>query len=101
MTFYLNDFDALFAQSEFGTVALLGEIGAEVSVPGIFDNEFYAVEERYGNVSSSQPVFLCATQDVATVVGGERLAVNSTVYKIVDIQADGAGITKLVLQNDA
>lgn len=44
------------------------------------------------------PIFECATADVSSAAHGDRLTIDSVDYKVVGIEPDGTGITKLAME---
>ena len=44
------------------------------------------------------PIFECATANVSTAAHGDRLTINSVDYKVVGIEPDGTGVTKLAME---
>ncbi len=66
----------------------------ETTANGIFDNEYIEAV----SVSSLTPTFHCRTSDLTNITIDFKLTVNSTDYKIRDIQQDGTGMTLLILE---
>jgi hypothetical protein len=64
------------------------------SVRGIFDNGFAAI---FG-MDSSTPSLTVAAADIPDVVQGNTVVIAAVRYTITDVQPDGTGITKLMLQ---
>ena len=63
-------------------------------VVGIFDNEFAEAIDIEGTV----PAFECRTSDVAAVVHGTTVTINTIAYTCHGKQPDGTGMTVLILQ---
>jgi len=89
---------AFFDAADFGDAALIGAN----SVPGILDNEYIEVDD----VGETRPVYHC-DQAVALAAGA---AVNASIvitptrtgvpvtYAIRELQPDGAGMLRLILE---
>ena len=88
---FVEDIAAFLATEEFATLATIGA----ATVPGIFDN---AYQDVLSIVPGSQMIFLCATAKVASVVVGDSVTIDSTAYRIAEIQPDGTGMTRLLLK---
>lgn len=86
---FAEDFTAPF--TDFGTAATVG--GA--TVRGIFDADYATA---FSDIAGTQPSFLCASSAVAAVAIGAALSVNSTSYTVAEIQPDGTGLTRLILE---
>lgn len=63
-------------------------------VTAIFDNGFADVL----NFNGTQPGITCLSADVADAALGTAVVVDGTDYTVAKIQADGSGLTKLLLQ---
>jgi len=85
-----TDLAAFFDVDEFGVAATIG--GGTVN--GILDNGFAASLDMEG----SQPRFTCASADVAAVAFGDTLTIAGATYSVRGVQADGQGVTVLVLE---
>lgn len=85
---FTADISAMVA--DFGVAATVG--GA--SVRGIFDDAYL---DPLG-MSGSQPSLLCASADVSAAAQGTAVVVNTVSYTVGSIQADGTGMTRLLLQ---
>lgn len=90
---FTEDFSLYFRIDDFGTSAVYSGSGA--TIKGILDAEY---NEAMGRVQASQPVFACATTDVASATHGQTLTIGATVYKIVGVEPDGTGMTVLRLE---
>jgi hypothetical protein len=97
MTLHFEDIGAFFDTDEFATNVLLGSSGSEVTIQAIFDNSHFAIDDTNAVISTTQPMLTCKSADVASAKQGTRVVVNSTAYKVDDIQPDGTGITILTL----
>ncbi len=87
---------SMLSTDDFGTAATIG--GS--TVYGIFDDAYTGVNQATGEVATSAPQFLCRTADVASVVQGTTITINSIVYKCVNIEPDGTGMTMIQLSRD-
>lgn len=86
---------AFLDTDEHGVTATWGA----ASVPGIFDNEFTAIDGLGLPVAvdSAMPRFTCRTADVDGITGGDPVTINGTGYTVRSVQPDGTGMTVLVL----
>jgi len=95
-----DDRAVFFSVDDFGVAATYTPSGGSpVTVNGIFDHDYYAADAG-GSVAVAieQPRFLCRTADVASAAEGDALTVNSTNYTVKVVEADGTGVTNLVLE---
>ena len=86
--------------SDFGTTATFTHAGgAAVSVVGIFDNNYEALDVG-GSVSFAvqQPRFLCPTAGIPLAEEGDVLVVDAVTYLITVVMADGTGFTELQIE---
>lgn len=94
-----------FRVEDFGTSATFSGNGA--TIQGILDTDYV---EAMGRVQASEPIFVCATSDVPSVVHGQTLTVGATVFKVVGVEPNanqmdgfrslpyGTGVTILRLE---
>lgn len=83
---------ALLSVSEFGVTATIGV----TSFPGILDAEYVEAS----GIGTTHPVLHCDTA-VAAAAGAARdvnLVIAGVTYAIRDLQADGTGMTLLILE---
>lgn len=92
----ISDIYTFLDTSEFAVEATFK--GATINV--IFDDEFEGVNLQTGNVESSAPQAYCKSTDVSNAVHGDTLTIGEVIYKIIGIQADGTGISILILSKD-
>lgn len=69
-------------------------VGGVPGISGIFDDAYI---DPLG-MSGSQPSLLCASADVSAAAQGAAVVVNAVSYTVGSIQADGTGMTRLLLQ---
>ena len=86
----------VFVDTEAG-FGVEAELGDGNTIDGILDEEY---AEALG-IAGTAPVFLCRSADVEelALVENDTLAIGGTVYEIANIEPDGTGMTKLVLEN--
>ena len=92
-----------FDTDDFATASSYTPSGGSAStVNGIFDNEFFEVDPMTGlGVVSAQPRFLCATADLpGAAAGGDAITISAVAYTVRVIQAEGTGVTTLVLEKN-
>lgn len=65
-------------------------------VAGLFSNEFITVDF----VESRKPVFTCKSADISDIAKNDVIETvgDGTLYKVVGIQPNGCGMTKLILE---
>jgi hypothetical protein len=86
-----EDFSAFFNTAEHAVEATYNAN----PVNGIFENQYVEIE----GVGSTNPTFLCAEADVAGIVNGDTITINSVDYVVVGPpQNDGTGLTLLILR---
>jgi len=66
-----------------------------VNARAIFDN---AAADALGLVAGTKPVLLLATASVASAVSGDAVTAGGASYTIAEIQPDGTGMTRLILE---
>lgn len=86
---FAETFSGYFA--DFGVDATIGA----ATVRGIFDADY---GEGFGIVGGTQPVFRCASADVAAVSEGTAITINSVAYTARAVEPDGSGITLIRLE---
>lgn len=95
---FTEDFDDFIDTDDFGVSATYTpDGGSPVSIDGIFDKEFLAIDEGVVTLSSSNPMFLTKTTNVSSAAPDDTLLVDSVTYKIVEVRPDGTGMTMLIL----
>jgi len=87
---------------EFGDSATYAISGGGSSLfTGIFDIPHIEVAMWDASSSDRRPTFLCRTSDVPVGAAGggagDTLSVDGTTYKVVDLEPDGQGMTRIVL----
>lgn len=85
--------------NDFGVSATFTRGVTVTTISGIFDNDFIEVDAG-GTIpfAMQQPTFLARTSDVAAAVEDDTLLIAGTTYKIRVVQADGTGMTNLILE---
>ncbi|MCP4352294.1 MAG: hypothetical protein GY795_43100 [Desulfobacterales bacterium] len=99
------DFDKLVAKpclKTFGQIALYKPQGRDAfNINGIFDAAHTVIEsDGLAEYSTTRPMFDVSLADFpATVepVQGDLIEISGANYKVVDIQPDGVGMVKLLL----
>ena len=94
----MSAFAAIEAATAANAVAALANVEATVAgnvMPGVFD---HAYGEALG-ISGTTPALLCddADLDGFEVVAGDTVTINGVDYSIVRIEADGTGMSRLIL----
>lgn len=85
---------------EFGIEATYTpQTGAAVTLDGIFDEPFAEVDVDAGvGVLSKTPTFVCRTADLpSTKKQGDAVTIDGTGYVVRELQADGTGMTTVVM----
>lgn len=94
---------AIFLNSdEFGDSAVYTKAaGGSATFTGIFDAPHIAVDIGEISISDRRPTFLCRTSDIPSGAAGgdagDTLMVDGTTYRVVDLEPDGQGMTRIVL----
>lgn len=90
---------AIFVSAnDWGVEATYPKSKFRKTISGIFDNDFVEVEAGGVPFAMQQPRFLAPTADVATIAEGDTLIITGTTYVVRVVQADGTGMTNLVLE---
>lgn len=96
-----EDIDIFFATADFARLATYTPVvGAAKEIEIIFDAPFSMTSAQGIDYQSDVPVATCRTSDVQSVTEGDTLTIDAVVLKIVDVQPDGTGITRLTLSKD-
>ncbi len=98
---FVDDFNAHLPAmlNRLGQTAIFTpQIGSQVLVTGIFENEYYAVPGESVEITGSQPKFSHASADIPAPKAGDGLTVDGKDYTIVIVMPDGAGVTTLILE---
>ena len=88
---FVEDFDVFFNDDTPGYLQLV--IDGE-TVEGIFDNKF----QDANFVESSNPVFTVKTADVASIAVNSVVMNGETEYRVIGVEDDGTGVTRLELR---
>lgn len=95
------DLPTLFNLSEFADQATATPLdGAPFTLDGLFDDAFEAISPVTGAVELTRPQFVCRAADVAALRQNDWLEVGTVAYRIVGIEPDGTGVTRLLLSKD-
>ena len=88
---YAEDLDTFFETSDFAEVAMLGA----TPINGIFDNGYGIAM----GVAGSTPTFTCKSSDAMGLSPGtSTLTIRSSSYLVIEVEADGTGVTTVRLQ---
>lgn len=76
--------------------------GPTVDISGVFDDESLAVDVGQVVVSSSGPRFTALDDDLvaAGLAPKSKLTLRGVAYRVIDLQADGTGVTELALHKE-
>ncbi|WP_294346762.1 hypothetical protein [Prosthecochloris sp.] len=95
-----NEDIGLFFDTDYGFAVLATFKGETISA--IVEDDYYAVPGEEVDISSSQPVAHCRTEDVAAAVQGDALTIedgeHAGEYVITNVRPDGTGVTVLSLE---
>jgi hypothetical protein len=86
--------------ADFGeTVTYIPDNGPNVSVTGIFDNQYQAVDAG-GSVDFAMvsPRLTFRTADLPNIEEGDAFSIRGNVYDVTIIMDDGTGITEIALE---
>lgn len=86
--------------ADFGeTVTYIPDNGDNVSVIGIFDNQYQAVDSG-GSVEFAMvsPRLTVRTQDIPNIEEGDAFSIRGNLYDVTIIMDDGTGITEIALE---
>lgn len=86
-----EDLSLFFSTMDFAVAAIYN---GSTTVNGMLGKSYVTVN----NVESTAPNFTCAASDVPDAEHGDTLVINSITYLVVGVQADGTGITTLILE---
>jgi len=94
MKFWEADLDEFFF--DFGLDAIFKGIK---TIKVIFSRRYQEITpEGVVGVESNIPNALCKDVDITGVKHGDTLQIGTTIYRVTEIQPDGTGITKLILE---
>lgn len=96
---FTEDFSVFFDTDGFASeFTYYPNVGAEITVNGIFDQAFYEVSGGEVGIAGNQPRIVCETAKIPSPVYGEKVKIDGNVFTIVGIQPDGTGTTTLILE---
>jgi len=97
---FVEDLSVFTNPAEFGQVATATtKFGEVITLPVIFDN---AYESALGGFAeSSGPSALAQSALVQDLAHGSQIEISARTWAIVEIQPDGTGMTRLVLEKAA
>lgn len=87
-----EDITAFLNPSDFAVTVTVA--GAEVAV--LFDNGYQAALN--GFAESSAPYIMGKTSELASLVQGSAVTVESVAYKVTQVHPDGTGMSTLILE---
>lgn len=90
----LENLAPFFSLGDFAQAATIGG----QSVRGVFDMAYALGAVGPVGMAGSQPVFVCATQDLPDALVGELLVISDTAYTVAAHEPDGTGISRLLLE---
>lgn len=97
----MDDWDVFFDPADFGVTARwVTQLGDMVDIDGIFEaGREVALSGNSGGVSAILPVFTVAESLIPTTAAqADDLEVNSSNYLVADIQPDGSGMARIILE---
>lgn len=96
-------FAAAMANANAAILATCGEAVtvAGVAVTGIYSAPYQAANMDAGLIESYAPTLAVLDADAATVAHGSVVVARATTFYVIGIQPDGAGMTNLILSEDA
>ncbi len=97
----MDDWDVFFDPADFGVTARWEtQEGEMVDVDGIFEaSREVALSGNTGGVSAILPVFSVALSAVPPSASqGDDLELDSVNYLVADIQPDGSGMARIILE---
>lgn len=65
---------------------------------GVFDRSFFSADAGGVGIESSMPSLLAVDEDVVAVAHGSAIVIDAVTYHVVNIQPDGTGFTRLLLE---
>lgn len=84
---------------DFGQEVIFTRVNnTTLTVNGVADFEHLMMSEGSNNVSGYQPVLNCKTQDIISIEVDDLVQINNKNYRIIDIQSDGTGMSKIILR---
>lgn len=98
---------AFFSADDFGVTAAYSQNEAPaISINGIFDRSFMAVDTGDGAVTGVSVSFTCRADDLSQLLHGrarqgDRLTIGGERWLVVEPQADGTGMVTLILQKES
>ena len=100
---FTEDLTAFFNTAEFAVAATWTPAagGGPFALSVIFDNAYYESAIGDPGVAGRQPMCLAADDKLAQGSGIKRndvLVINAVTYKVAEIEADGTGVTRLMLR---
>lgn len=96
-----GDLDAFLNAAEFAKSLTVTSLdGAPVTIIGIFDAPFEAISALTGAVELTAPSVIVKTSATSSLRHGDWVGVDGVDYRIIGMQPDGTGLSRLVLSTD-
>lgn len=94
-----KDLSVFVNPNDFGqSVTFTRSNNTTLTVNGVADFEHLMMNEGSNDVSGYQPVLMCKTQDILSVEADNFVEIDNKNYRIIDIQSDGTGMSKIILR---
>lgn len=87
-----EDIDVFFSTDEHALQAIVIESGTVIT--GIFDRPYTDALD----VQGFSPSLTCRTADVCELRRGRLIEIQNTVYKVVTVEPDGTGVSRVQLE---
>lgn len=88
-----SDLTEMLSSDDFGTAATYNA----ATVYGIFTEEYLEQDVGTAGISSTEPVFYAHTSALSGLSDGDTITISSTDYTVAHFEADGEGLTRVVL----
>lgn len=96
---FSENYSHYFSTDDFAiTASYTPDGGSAKTINGIFDNNYELIDTGEIGVSSTVPMFQCATSDLANASNLDQITINGTDYNVIEVMPDGTGVTMLRLQ---
>ena len=94
-----KDLSVFVNPNDFGqSVTFTRSNNTTLTVNGVADFEHLMINEASNDVSGYQPVLNCKTTDILSIEPDDSVEINNKNYRIIDIQPDGTGMSKIILR---
>jgi hypothetical protein len=94
-----RDLSVFISSKDFGQEVVFTRVNnTTLTVNAVADFEHLMMNEGSNDISGYQPVLNCKTSDILNIEPDDFVKINNKNYRIIDVQPDGTGMSKVILR---